>query len=231
MNKIDKIYYINLNRREDRKNHFLSECRKEEIPNFKIKRFGAFDGNTYDFDDEDLIMFNKVDYKGKSYEKKIIGNQLSHYYILKEMIEKGYKFILICQDDVIFRKNFLTHLENLMNSIPLDAEIINIGFHKFAAYDKFVPWDLTENNDHEKLGIKVNDHVCKLNPTVNPCSLAYIVTLKGAINLVTFFKQYGFMRATDWNYNDYLNYKNINYGSNYVLCTGNPDLGSDIFGK
>ena len=93
----------------------------------------------------------------------------------------------------------------------------------------FIPWDLSENNDHEKLGIKVNDHVCKLDPKVNPCSLAYIVTLKGAINITNFFKQYGFLRATDWNYNDYLNYKNIFYGTNTVSCTGNPDLGSDVF--
>ena len=68
-----------------------------------------------------------------------------------------------------------------------------------------------------------------LNKDVNPCSLAYIVTLKGAINLLFFFEKNGFHRATDWNYNDYLNNNNIFYGSSSVLCTGDPTLGSDIF--
>jgi len=36
MDKIDKLYYINLNRREDRKAHFLNECKKVNIPEDKI---------------------------------------------------------------------------------------------------------------------------------------------------------------------------------------------------
>lgn len=77
--------------------------------------------------------------------------------------------------------------------------------------------------------ININDYVCILNETVNPCSLGYIVTLKGAKNLINHFNTVGFLRATDWNYNDYLRRKNIFYGSSLVLCTGNPNLGSDIF--
>ena len=232
MNKVDKLYYINLKRRPDRNEHFLNECKKADIPSHKIKRFEALDGNTYDFSDEETELFKNVDYKGKNFEKKIMGNQLSHYYILKEMIEKRYNYIIICQDDVIFRNNFTYHLNKVMDNIPSNAEIVNIGFHKYAAYDHFVPWDLNGKNDFEQLSQnKVNDAVCVLNKTINPCSLAYIVTLKGAINLMVFFKRNGFFRATDWNYNDYLNYNNIFYGSSTVLCTGNPNLGSDIFGK
>jgi GR25 family glycosyltransferase involved in LPS biosynthesis len=230
MNKIDKLYYINLDKRTDRNNHFLNECSKASIPSYKIKRFSAYDGDTYEFDEDDLVLFEKVDYKGKSFEKKIIGNQLSHYNILKEMVEKRYNYILICQDDVIFKDNFMFELEKVMDSVPYNTEIINIGFHKYAAYQHFIPWDLNSINDFESLGhTKVNEHVCYLKNTINPCSLAYIVTLKGAISLLVHFKRNGFMRATDWNYNDYLNQKNIFYGTNKVLCTGNPDLGSDIF--
>ncbi len=231
MDKVDKLYYINLKRRPDRNEHFINECKKANIPNHKIKRFEALDGLIYDFEEEEIEMFKNVDYRGKPFEKKIMGNQLSHYNILKEMVEKRYNYIIICQDDVIFRDNFLTYLNRVMNSLPQDAEIVNIGFHEFAAYEHFVAWDLSKGNDLEKLGKKYNDNICVLNNTVNPCSLAYIVTLKGAINLLVFFKKYGFYRATDWNYNDYLNYKRIFYGSSTVLCTGNPSLGSDIFGK
>ena len=232
MNSVDKLYYINLDKRPDRNEHFINECNKVCIPNHKIKRFSAFDGNTYEFDEDDIALFQRVDYLGKPFEKKIIGNQLSHYYILKEMVEKRYNYIIICQDDIIFRNNFMFHLDKVMSNIPSDAELINIGFHKFAAYEHSVPWDLSLINDFDQIGDKkVNDYICHLKKTINPCSLAYIVTLKGAINLLVFFKRYGFFRATDWNYNDYLNHKNIFYGTSTVLCTGNPELGSDIFGK
>ena len=79
MKIIDKIYYINLDKRPDR-----NECNKANIPIDKIQRFKAFDGNTYNFNEYDLSLFKKADYKNK----RIIGNQLSHYYILKEMVEK-----------------------------------------------------------------------------------------------------------------------------------------------
>jgi hypothetical protein len=75
----------------------------------------------------------------------------------------------------------------------------------------------------------LNNAVCILNDTVNPCSLGYIVTLQGAKNLIKHFNEIGFRRATDWNYNDYLRSKNLFYGSRLVLCTGNPNFGSDIF--
>ena len=230
MEKINKIYYINLDRRKDRNEHFLNQCKIENINLDQVKRFKALDGLSYTFSDTEKNMFTKADYLGKSFEKKIMGNQLSHYYILKEMVENRYDYIIILQDDVLLKQNFIKHIDTLMSNIPSDAEIINIGFHKFAAYDKFIPWDITSINDFNELGkTKINDSVCILKDTINPCSLGYIVTLKGALNLLVFFNKYGFFRATDWNYNDYLRMKNIFYGTNTVLCTGNPNLGSDIF--
>ena len=86
------------------------------------------------------------------------------------------------------------------------------------------------NNEEKELSKKnINEYICILNDTINPCSLGYIVTLQGAINLIEFFNKNGFFRATDWNYNDYLKFKNIYYGSRLVLATGNPNFQSDVF--
>jgi GR25 family glycosyltransferase involved in LPS biosynthesis len=230
MNKINKIYYINLDRRQDRKEHFEAQCKKEKVSMDKVVRYQALDGNTYNFSEEQTKMFSRCDFLGKPFEKKIMGNQLSHYNILKDMVDNKYEYIIILQDDVMFKTGFNKRLDKVMNSIPEDAEIINIGFHKYAAYDKFIPWDLNTSNDYKEIGkTKINEEICILQDTINPCSLGYIVTLKGAINLLNFFNKYGFFRATDWNYNDYLRMKNIFYGTTTVLCTGNPNLGSDIF--
>jgi len=227
---IDAIYYINLDKRPDRNKHFLNECIKARIPMSKMKRFSGLDGDTYSFQKDDLSLFKNADFIGFYNEKKLIGNQLSHYFILKEMVEKKYNSIVIFQDDVLFRHDFMFQLNKVINNLPDDTEIIHIGSHKYASGAHFVAWDLTSTDDFDKIGsVKVNESICHLKDGFNPCSLAYIVTLKGAINVIDHFEKNGFLRATDYNYNDYLKSKHIFYGTNTILCTGNPQLGSDIF--
>ena len=225
--KIDKIYYINLDRRPDRNEHFIKQANKL---NLNVIRFKAIDGLEYEFSDEEINMFKKSDFINTEAEKKIMGNQLSHFYILNEMIKNNYEYILIFQDDVILRDDFNEQINNLMNNIPDDAEIINFGFHKTANMKNFEALDLNDPEESKVQSKKdINDAVCILSDNVNPCSLSYLVTLKGAINLVNYFNDVGFLKATDWNYNDYLVSKNINYATKIVLCTGNPNFGSDIF--
>ena len=146
------------------------------------------------------------------------------------MIDKNYDYIIVFQDDIQLRNDFKKELEKVMDNIPVNAELVNIAFHKFASYNQFIPWNLNQREEEKEMAkVNVNDGICILNDTINPCSLGYVVTLKGAKNLVNHFNTTGFLRATDWNYNDYLRKKNIFYGSRLVLCTGNPSLGSDIF--
>jgi len=232
MNKLSKFYYINLEKRPNRNQNVIDECTKHNVDFNIIKRFNAIDGTTYKFSDEELKMFDKVDYKNRDFKYKIMGNQLSHFYILKEMIENNYEYIIIVQDDIKLKNNFIDYINNIINNLPDDAEIINFAFHKYAAYAHFVPWNLDnpEIEDNKYLiKQKKNDYVCLLNNTINPCSLGYIVTLQGAKNFINYINKVGFLRATDWNYNDYLLSKNIFYGSNIVLATGNTDFKSDIF--
>ena len=230
MDKLSKIYYINLARRSDRRQHFVIQCKIEGIPLDKIQHFEAIDGLTYEFTKEEIRMFSRCDYLCQPFAKKIMGNQLSHYAILKDMIEKQYEYIIILQDDVIFKPGFNQRIDKVLTSIPDDAEIVTIGLHKYALYSHFVPWDLSMENDRDSISKQqINNEICILHDSINPCSLAYIVTLKGATNLVNYFDAVGFTRATDWNFNDYLKNRNIFYGSTTVLCTGNPNLGSDIF--
>jgi len=227
---IDKVYYINLDKRPDRNAHFLKECAKARIPSNLIQRFSGLDGDTYPFDKDDLELFKDTSYAGYLCEKKVIGNQLSHCSILKDMVEKEYNHILVCQDDVVFKPNFMNYFKKVMENIPDDAEVVNIGFHKVTMFEDSIPWDLNSNDDFPELGdTKVNDYVCHLKHDINPSSLAYIVTLKGAIHLLDFFKKNGYFYETDHNFNRYLIDKNIYYGTTNVLCTGNPSLGSDIY--
>lgn len=231
MEKLDKIYYINLDRRPERNAHFIGECLRQNLPFEKVERYVAVDGYVYRPTEEELWMFNIADFQFDITVNRLMANQLSHYNLLKKIIENNYEYAIICQDDVMFIDNFVEHIDNILANIPEDAEIINFGFHKVACMSKFVPWTFGEPAPY--VGKKMNDYVCKMYRTFesyfNPCSLAYIVTKKGARNLVDYFDTVGFLRATDWNYNDYLSSKDICYASNEILATGNNCFVSDVF--
>jgi len=233
MEKIDKLYFINLNRREDRKNHFLNQCLREQIPLDKICRIEAIDGLEYKYHSNELNMFSKANFLENPdiIIKKLIGNQLSHYYLLKEIIKQKKEYSIIFQDDAVLIPNFMEHINNVASNLPNDAEIINIGLHKECDLDIFESWNFaTFGDDFDKIGSqKINEYICKMKQEINPCSLAYIVTLQGAKNIVNHFEKYGFRQATDHNFNCYLIIKDIFYSSNTILVTGNPNLGSDVF--
>ena len=233
MDKIDCIYFINLERRTDRKIHFIEQCLREHIPTEKICRIQAIDGITHPFSRLELSMFSKADFllNPDPIVKKIIGNQLSHYYLLKEIVRSGEKIVIVFQDDAVLIPNFINHIENIVSNIPEDAELINIGLHKVADGYVFEGWDFaTKGDDFEKIGSqRINPFICKMNNDINPCSLAYIITLEGAKKIIQHFDSVGFTKSTDFNFNDYLINKDIFYSSNTVLVTGNANFKSDVF--
>ena len=227
---LDMIYYINLDRRMDRNNHMLEQFKKHNIPSNLIKRFTAIDADTYEFKDTELALFKNADFMNKPYAKKIMGNQLSHLSIYKDMLSKNYKRILILQDDVVFRDGFISHFNNVLNSIPSNCEVVNIGMHDFANLNKFRAYDLTSENDYPRIEkTKIDEYMCIWKDNIQPCSLSYILTCAGAMNIIEHIEKNGFPYATDISLNMYLISKDIFYGSRKILCTGDPSFGTDIF--
>ena len=232
MDLIDKIFYLNLDRRVDRKEHLIKNCENAGISMDKVERFIALDGSTYQLNNDELKMFLNCDYKKGIFFSRIACNQLGHYNILKEIVKREYSYTIILQDDVIFKDNFLNYLNKIMENFPKDADILNIGLHKMGCGKHFIRWDFnnTPEEDYNIVGEeRINEYICKLKNNVNPCSLAYIVTLQGAKELIKYFEKNGFKRATDHNFNGYCLEKNIFYQSLPAICTGNENLGSDIF--
>jgi glycosyltransferase involved in cell wall biosynthesis/GR25 family glycosyltransferase involved in LPS biosynthesis len=227
---VDMIYYINLKRREDRDSHMLEQFIRAKIPENKITRFCALDGTLYPFTKQEEDFFKSCTFKSTPSYKKIMGNQLSHFYIFKDMLEKKYEKILILQDDAIFTRDFIRHFNLVSNNLPKESEIVNLGLHKAAYFSHFEAYDLTKESDSDHVEQKkINDYVCSWKKNLQPCSLAYILTKKGAENLVEYFTRFGFILETDHNLNNYLKNKDIFWGSRKILVTGNPSLGTDIF--
>ena len=225
---MQKYFYINMDRSVARREHFLNQCQREKVLN--PERFSALDGNIHQFTEPELNLFKNCDFLNHPLRKQLMGNQLSHYYILKDIVKNEYPLTVIFQDDSILRKDFLKIVKKVVKNLPDDAEMVNIGFHKYGSGKHFIPFDLTREDDYKTISqTLINEHVCKIKHGVNPCSLSYIMTLQGAKNMVNFFEETGFLRATDGNFNDYLETRGIFYGSAKVLVTGNHLFESTVF--
>jgi glycosyl transferase family 25 len=246
MEKIDRMYFINLEKRPDRNQHILDQCRKHDIPFSKLIRFEAIDGLTFQFTEDHLRLFKNCDFfrtlkmyrennmPEKQYQmaenitKKVMGNQLSHYSILYDIVNHGYDYAIILQDDAVFNQGIVEYIDHLLEHMPEDTEIMNIGANKYADGADVISWDFEKDSEETIAREYVNDYVCKLKETMNPCSLAYIVTKKGAKHLLEYFSTVGFLKATDFNFNHYLTVKDIFYSSRKIMVT-TRDFGSDIF--
>ncbi len=109
--KIDKVFIINLKRRTDRKSFMMEQMKRWNISNYEF--FEAIKPTL-----EEVLEWNK-DYcsnesnimggvKGKFDRYRIgsLGCLKSHYEIIKESLKRGYKKILILEDDTMFLKSF-----------------------------------------------------------------------------------------------------------------------------
>jgi glycosyl transferase family 25 len=107
---IDKIIYINLEKRTDRKEHIENELKKFNLP---FERFDAFET------------------KGMG----ILGCGYSHLGVLKKAKEMNYKNILILEDDFIFlvnKEEFETELTNFFNlNLHYDVLFLSYGVNKY----------------------------------------------------------------------------------------------------
>jgi len=139
-NFVDKIYYINLEKRKDRKEHIEKQIKEYLDPNLKItERFNAIEYDGY-------YVNNCFRNKGG------IGCSLSHLNIVKLAKQNNYKNILILEDDIIFnwdKERFYRILSKFFE---------NIKDYNLLVFDtngnNMHPWQSYETNISEiyKLG-------------------------------------------------------------------------------
>ena len=219
------FFYLNLLRRKDRNEFVRNEFTKAGIKNFT--RMNALDATEYTVSSYEHLLFKT------ELSLPIRCNLLGHMIMWQRVIDSNLPYAIICQDDVYFIENLGHHLMKVINAIPADAEIVWLGMHEHAVYNDFIAFDLLKQtkdaNLHRFFSKQINDEIGLLHETINPCSLCYLITHKGAENLISFTCENGVNRATDWHMNDYLCSKGIHYASLLMLATGEPSFGSDIF--
>lgn len=113
--KFDKIYCINLKRRQDRWKKCLKEFKKNNLEG--IERYQAIDGKLYDWSS---TKYNPDLLKGE------LGILETHINIIKEAVENGYSTIMILEDDVYFTPE-IAKLEEYLSDVPSDWDMIHLG--------------------------------------------------------------------------------------------------------
>lgn len=140
-NYFDKIYLINLKRRNDRLNNFIDLSKKFNF-NFELKE--AFDG--INGIDENFTYGNKkISYTRNEYYNPLAGDSMgipnyhmnyfkgqigcliSHLEVIKDAKNKNYKSILVFEDDVSFVENFNERLKNLMESVDQNWDMLYLS--------------------------------------------------------------------------------------------------------
>lgn len=129
----DHIYVLNLDRRPDRMKHMSKYLTKFNI--FNWSRFTAIDGKESPHYDEWL------NYKKQSmtstermkYQRRAIASPgswailKSMYLMLKDAINKGYKTILVLQDDLLFHKKFVEEFMKIPSYVPKNWKLLYLG--------------------------------------------------------------------------------------------------------
>lgn len=138
----NKIFIINLNRREDRKKKMIYMFEKLKINSNNFEFIEAIDG----LDKNILLKYNEL--KNKSLTKIVSSGHfaclLSHIKAIEIAKQRNYSSIMILEDDVILCENFISKLENLL--VPI-YDMIYLGgiinkkkvlFNDWVKYNKIM---------------------------------------------------------------------------------------------
>ena len=187
LNKISKSFYINLDRRQDRRDNIEST-----LP-FLCERSPAVDGQSLELNPLVKKIFPNLD----KITKAEAACAMSHYMIWKMLLnDDSSDSYLILEDDVVFEKGFTTfwnHGQSLL--LPKDYNLIYLGGCQ--------PWNKPQ---YHKCLERYNDCFNRIKKTdfFQPDShywhmnaSSYILSKKGAKVLCDFVDQNGFTVSLD----------------------------------
>lgn len=142
MNNIKHFYYINLDRRSDRKKHIEKEIEKSSILKKNLQRYPAIDGSILDLDSVDrkiatergisTVRDKKIHHYGITLTYGSLGCAISHYNLYKICAESDDGNMLILEDDIILHDDIDRYLAMAQNSY-INYDIFYFGLHRHAS--------------------------------------------------------------------------------------------------
>jgi GR25 family glycosyltransferase involved in LPS biosynthesis len=139
---IDIIYWINLDRADNRRKNMTEMLKNLPVKN---ERISAIDGKKISLQ-ELLIFFTKRENIENQLNRYEYGCLLSHLNAIKQFSETDYKYALIFEDDVSLEyvKYWNKKISDIINEAPNDWEIIMLNY-----ISNKTPEDLYELNINE----------------------------------------------------------------------------------
>jgi hypothetical protein len=133
-NYFDKIYYINLDKRVDRREELKEELKEANIntamrmPGIEItdKEFKEIDSSYYK-NFRGLKTIEDKEKFEKEYIKASIGVRRAHLNCIKDAKKKGYKKILILEDDIVIDKNVNAKFYRIINEVGDNWQLLYLG--------------------------------------------------------------------------------------------------------
>ena len=233
LNDIDKIYFLHLSDRFDRKEWLNNQIQFVEFPEDKVNIWWTCRRNFFN-DNKQLIDIEENIYDHKNEDKLNISRisgifncALEHYTIIRTSYDRGYNNILIFEDDVnFFVKSDMFNI--FLQYVPENYKCIK--FYNRNQTNEFVSKDYSThyfniptndniNNPYSKYIIETHNHYNEILRSTT----AYMLDRQGMKELIKIYDKY-FPLPCDifFNYLDYV------YLCNYKLVT-TQDLVSNEF--
>ena len=189
LNNISNCFYINLDRREDRRNHFITNTP------FFAQRFSAVDAKSAELNEEIKKLFPKT---WNSRKKSEICCALSHYKLWKKLIEdNSSKNYLILEDDVVFKKGFAEFWNEVFSEfVPNSYNLIYLGGCQ--------PWNKPKYHEAVKryndyfYNVKKNDFFSKGDHFWHMTTCSYIISKQAASLMCQYIDQFGMDQPLDF---------------------------------
>jgi len=137
--KVDKIFVINLKERKDKYERIKLHMKQQKITNYE--RFNAIKPNLTDiYENKNLLAL----YRKSCFGIGVIGCKLSHLAVINLAKKRGYKSILILEDDAFPLSNF--------------SENIKKNFHELE--ETKTDWDMLYlGANHKSKGVTISPHI------------------------------------------------------------------------
>jgi GR25 family glycosyltransferase involved in LPS biosynthesis len=129
----DKIYISNLERRKDRLEKVKNRLEKNNITNYQI--VNAFDGTHPQIMNEWLVYLRNK--KSKINSSGALAYLYTMKNILTDAVNNNYNRILICDDDIIFHKDFINQFDNKVKTLNnFNWKLLYLGASQLNYWDK-----------------------------------------------------------------------------------------------
>jgi GR25 family glycosyltransferase involved in LPS biosynthesis len=127
--KVEHVYLINLDERKDRLESATNECKKIGLT---FERISAVNGSALNLTVQSYSPFDDLYWNAGAY-----GLLLTTLNILKDAKAKGYKSILILEDDVYFRPEINDLTDQNFVDLPQDWHMVLFGAEHCLKPSKF----------------------------------------------------------------------------------------------